>query len=214
MRRKGFTLLEVLATTTILGIAAAAAVPMMGAGGADAKLAAATRSVMSDLFYAQNVAITTKKPVFIFMTTASGGNGGSYCLLTQNTANNYSLLERPGGSLFVVGFGANAGTTLPVGMSLSDAKINSMKQASSSLPTTSGIIVKTPDTYTKTQQWANLSGVMIGFDTMGQPFVGTSATNTTGKLAATGNLELGSPNASTLKVTLALEPFTGEISIN
>ena len=60
---RGFTLIEILMVVVILGIAAAAIVPQIGSRD-DLKASAAARSLMADLIYAQNRAITTQKMIY------------------------------------------------------------------------------------------------------------------------------------------------------
>ena len=65
----GFTLVELLTVIVILGIAAACVVPQIGTRD-DLDAAAAARTLMADLLYAQNRAISTQKAHFVqFATT-------------------------------------------------------------------------------------------------------------------------------------------------
>lgn len=57
-------MIEVMVCVVILAIASAIVVPMIG-GRADLKLSAATRKLVADLQYAQNLAIATRDPVYI-----------------------------------------------------------------------------------------------------------------------------------------------------
>ena len=57
--RRGFTLVEILCVVVILGIASAIIIPQLGTHD-DMKVAAAARTVMADLIYAQNTAIAAR----------------------------------------------------------------------------------------------------------------------------------------------------------
>lgn len=63
----GFTLVEVMITVVILAISAAVVVPMIG-DRSDVKLSAATRKLIADLQYAQNLAIATRQPTYVKFT--------------------------------------------------------------------------------------------------------------------------------------------------
>jgi prepilin-type N-terminal cleavage/methylation domain-containing protein len=63
-KSRAFTLIEILIVVVILGIAAAVVIPQISSRD-DLKAAAAARSVMADLVYAQNRAISTQKMVFV-----------------------------------------------------------------------------------------------------------------------------------------------------
>src|SRR5580765_4149772 len=78
--RAAFTLVEILAVVVILGIASAIIIPNMGTRD-DLRTAAAARTLVADLIYAQNQAITSGKMVYVRFDTANN----KYTLLT--TAN-------------------------------------------------------------------------------------------------------------------------------
>jgi type II secretion system protein H len=63
-KHRAFTLVEVMTVMVILGIAAALIVPQIGTRD-DLDVSAAARSVMADLLYAQNRAITTQKKHYV-----------------------------------------------------------------------------------------------------------------------------------------------------
>ena len=62
--RRGFTLVEILTVVLILGIASAIIAPQIGSRG-DLKARAAARVLVSDLIYAQNVAIAQQKWMYV-----------------------------------------------------------------------------------------------------------------------------------------------------
>ncbi|HYO07442.1 MAG TPA: GspH/FimT family pseudopilin [Tepidisphaeraceae bacterium] len=62
--RRGFTLVEILCVVVILGIASAIIVPQMGTRD-DMRVASAARTLIADLIYAQNQAISGGKMVYV-----------------------------------------------------------------------------------------------------------------------------------------------------
>ena len=77
-RRGGFTLVEILAVVVILGIASAIIIPQIGTRD-DMRVKAASRTLIADLIYAQNLAISTGQVVYVRFDVA----GNSYSLLTN-----------------------------------------------------------------------------------------------------------------------------------
>ena len=69
-RRRGFTLVEILTVVLILGIASAIIAPQIGSRG-DLKARAAARVLVSDLIYAQNVAIAQQKWMYVKFDAAN-----------------------------------------------------------------------------------------------------------------------------------------------
>jgi prepilin-type N-terminal cleavage/methylation domain-containing protein len=65
---RGFTVVEVLIVVVLLGITAALAIPMVG-NRSDLKVSAATRKVIADFQYAQNLAIATRQNLYIKIDT-------------------------------------------------------------------------------------------------------------------------------------------------
>ena len=98
-RKRGFTLIEILVTVTILAIAATVAIPYISASFADLKLSAAARAVMADLLYAQSQAIATQKNVYLIFTR-SGTSADQYVLRssTGTTPNLGPVMLRPAGA--------------------------------------------------------------------------------------------------------------------
>src|SRR4051812_26731134 len=76
--RTGFTLVEILAVLVIIGIASAIVVPNLGTRD-DLRAAAAARVIVADLIYAQNMAISGQKTIYVKFDTA----GNSYKLLSS-----------------------------------------------------------------------------------------------------------------------------------
>ncbi len=72
--RGGFTLVEILTVVVILGIVSAMVLPQISSRD-DLNAAAAARVVMSDLMYAQNLAITTQKPHYVKFDASSQSYG-------------------------------------------------------------------------------------------------------------------------------------------
>jgi prepilin-type N-terminal cleavage/methylation domain-containing protein len=76
--RGGFTLVEILAVIVILGIASAIVIPQIGTRD-DMRVKAAARTLIADLIYAQNLAISTGQVVYVRFDVA----GNSYSVLTN-----------------------------------------------------------------------------------------------------------------------------------
>lgn len=89
-RRPGFTLVEILVVVVILGIAAAMVVPRIGGTG-DQQVAAAARTLLCDLQYAQNEAIVSQQNVTITFDTVSG----SYLLSNANGTLQHPVTKKP-----------------------------------------------------------------------------------------------------------------------
>jgi prepilin-type N-terminal cleavage/methylation domain-containing protein len=77
-RSGGFTLVEILAVIVILGIASAIVIPQIGTRD-DMRVKAAARTLIADLIYAQNLAISTGQVVYVRFDVA----GNSYSVLTN-----------------------------------------------------------------------------------------------------------------------------------
>ena len=99
---RAFTLVEVMAVIVILGIAAACIVPQIGTRN-DLDAAAAARSVMADLLYAQNRAIATQQQHFVEFST------GGYSILSRasDTSPLYTITNPTTLNSYVVTLGAS-----------------------------------------------------------------------------------------------------------
>lgn len=75
--RRAFTLVEILCVIVILGIASALIIPQIGTRD-DVKAAAAARLIISDLMYAQNLAISKQRRHYVQFT------GQQYTLLSRD----------------------------------------------------------------------------------------------------------------------------------
>jgi prepilin-type N-terminal cleavage/methylation domain-containing protein len=98
---RAFTLVEVMTVMVILGIAAACIVPQIGTRD-DLDAAAAARSVMADLLYAQSRAISTQKKHFVEFSSTG------YSILSRDfdTAPLYTITNPTTQNSFVVTLGA------------------------------------------------------------------------------------------------------------
>jgi type II secretion system protein H len=99
--QRAFTLVEVMTVVVILGIAAALIVPQIGTRD-DLDVAAAARSVMADLLYAQNRAISTQKKHYVEFSSTG------YTVLTQDsdTSPLYTITNPTTQNSYVVTLGA------------------------------------------------------------------------------------------------------------
>lgn len=98
--RGGFTLVEILIVVVILGICSAIILPQIGTRD-DLRAAAAARVVMSDLIYAQNLAISTQQTKYLRFGLS---DYGLYNAGTASTALTHPVNKTP----FVVTFGVGA----------------------------------------------------------------------------------------------------------
>lgn len=95
----GFTLVEILVVLVILGAISAIVIPQIGTRN-DLRAAAASRMVMSDLIYAQNLAISTQRPMYVRFSSTGYG---VYDTGAGATAITHPVNKSP----FTVTFGSN-----------------------------------------------------------------------------------------------------------
>lgn len=88
--KRGFTLVEILAVLVIIGIASAIVVPSLGTRD-DLKAAAAARVLVSDLIYAQNLAITKQAPCYVRFDVSTN----SYRLLSAASPGGDTVMTSP-----------------------------------------------------------------------------------------------------------------------
>src|SRR5438046_1726291 len=88
--RRAFTLVEILAVVVIIGIASAIIIPQIGTRD-DMRAAAAARVVVSDLIYAQNLAIANGTVVYVKFDTANN----KYTLLSTANSGGDVALNNP-----------------------------------------------------------------------------------------------------------------------
>ena len=81
-RRRAFTLVEVMAVVVILAGLWVLILPSMGARD-DLRAGSAARTVIADLIYAQNRAISTQQTQYVNLTLAAAGTNGGYALYDQ-----------------------------------------------------------------------------------------------------------------------------------
>jgi len=88
MRKRGFTLVEILMVVVIMGIVASIVIPQLGSRD-DLKLAAAARTVMADLAYAQSRGISTQARQYVVFSN------GAYALRALNASNVLTTITHP-----------------------------------------------------------------------------------------------------------------------
>ncbi|MCS7033544.1 MAG: prepilin-type N-terminal cleavage/methylation domain-containing protein [Phycisphaerae bacterium] len=102
--RAGFTLVEILVVVVILGLVSAVIIPQIGSRD-DLRCAAAARVVMSDLIYAQNLAITQQQKRFVRFGT---NQYGIYTSATAATPITHPVNKTP----YLMTFGASGSAGL------------------------------------------------------------------------------------------------------
>lgn len=105
-RRRGFTLVEILAVVVILGIVSAVVVPQISSRD-DQRAAAAARVVMADLLYVQNRAVAQQRTHFVAFDVAAA----RYRVLDQWSP--ARVIKNPvDGSTYQVAFGPTSASGL------------------------------------------------------------------------------------------------------
>ena len=185
-RKRGFTLIEILVTVTILAIAATVAIPYISSSFADLKLSAAARAVLADLLYAQSQAIATQKNVYLIFTVGSGSTPDQYELRSSTGTPPLlgPVMLRPAGAPGIVTLGKS--TAL-----LPDAKLGTAQ--SPSYVKIGFDSLGQPFTFTSAD---NASGTAV---------VPTPQVTQI-------NIPLKSPTG-VYTTTLSIQPFTGEITV-
>ena len=167
---RGFTLVEILCVIVILGIASAIIIPQIGSRD-DLKAAAAARLLISDLMYAQNLAISNQRSHYVQFV------GQQYTLMSGSplAAITHPIDKDP----YTMNFAANR------------AGLEGVNLVSIDLgggPVANGV---------------------LGFDELGTPFSYDGVTAT--PLTAAAQILVRS---GTITLTISVEPFTGDTSVN
>jgi prepilin-type N-terminal cleavage/methylation domain-containing protein len=111
-QKQGFTLVEILVTVSILAIGAMTTIPLINSTNTDLQVSAASRTLMSDLLYAQSYAMTHQVNVHLVFTLGSGSVADQYQLQYYDSATStYQPLNRPAGASSIATFGT--GGTMP-----------------------------------------------------------------------------------------------------
>ena len=190
--RRGFTLVEILAVVVILGIASAIIIPQIGSRD-DLRAAAASRTLVADLIYAQNMAISTGTTTYVRFDV----DDDSYALITNPTTTSPwgTRLSHPITQTdYIAKFGATSTVVTQTGFGL--------KSLDAKVAITSAVFNGTdPD---------HQNMVTIGFDDLGSPFVFNHALNESSELSDQGVIVVTS---GTLTNTVKVSPATGEITV-
>jgi len=169
---RAFTLVEILCVVVILGIASAIIIPQMGSRD-DLRAAAGARLVISDLMYAQNLAISRQRKHYIQFV------GNQYMMLSRNVDTDPLLV-----------------VTHPVSKNPYVTTFNDR---------TAGLDGVTLDPV----NFGGGGATILGFDDLGEPFYYNGAVAT--PLTAPATIVVRSGNHS---LTVSIEPFTGDASVN
>jgi Tfp pilus assembly protein FimT len=165
-------MIEILIVVVIIGIVAALAIPMVG-NTADVALAAASRKVIADLNYAQNMAVSTQQTHFAIFT-----------------ANQYDFYTRPAGSFVRVAHPVDKGNfTVRFGASATESALRRVTLDTVSVASTTG----------------------LAFDSLGTPM---SYDDDTGVLAALSTTQTITLRSGGQTISVRIEPYTGEISVD
>jgi prepilin-type N-terminal cleavage/methylation domain-containing protein len=182
--RRGFTLVEILAVVVIIGIASAVIIPQIGTRD-DLRAAAAARILIADLIYAQNLAISSGKGVYIKF---------------DKTANNYSMLTTDGSGHPTVAV-MHPLTQLSYVQQFGDvnpAREDSWEQVTIDTVTLDGVDSAYQDEHT------------VGFDEIGSPYVWCFDVNQRNDLGDGAEILL---KAGTHVTKVKIGPATGEITV-
>ncbi|MGE5611625.1 MAG: Tfp pilus assembly protein FimT/FimU [Bacillota bacterium] len=115
--RRGFTLAEILVVVVILGIAGGIIVPQIGTRD-DRRAQAAARSLIADLIYAQNLAITSQDNHLVMFSTSASPQ--RYMIVKSS---DMSVVQHPmNRTPYIINFGAN-GTSAMKNITLVSANI-------------------------------------------------------------------------------------------
>ena len=186
--RAGFTLVEILAVVVILGIASAIIIPQMGTRD-DMRAAAAARTVIADLIYAQNLAISTGQTIWVRFDVAN---------------NRYTLITNPSS--------AKAKFGDPVRHPLTDGDY---QQAFGNV--TSGTDpweqVKISAAPMNGEDGAFQNEFTVGFDSIGMPYVWCYDVNQSDPLLS-GAVVVQAGNTTAFDKTVTISPQTGEIRVS
>ena len=105
-------MIEVMIVVVLLAITAAVALPMVG-NRSDMKLAAAVRTLVGDLQYAQNYAIATRQNIYVRF------DANQYTLCTRNNAGTLTAITHPiDRGDFTVSFNSSTGPRALAGVTL------------------------------------------------------------------------------------------------
>jgi prepilin-type N-terminal cleavage/methylation domain-containing protein len=180
--RAAFTLVEILTVVIILGISAAIIIPSVG-NRDDMRVASAARLLMADLIYAQNKAIATQTPYYVWFDTTnkrySIHDTAPTATTTATDAIDHPLHPTTFSGKYVTAYGV----------------VNSQLAA---------ISMGTVDFAGKQ---------ILKFDELGVPWGYDVPTATPTQLtgASVGKVSL---NCGSFTLTVTIEPYTGEMTVN
>jgi prepilin-type N-terminal cleavage/methylation domain-containing protein len=182
--RRGFTLVEILAVVVIIGIASAIIIPQIGTRD-DLRVTAAARVLVADLIYAQNLAISSGKPVYIKFEKVNN----KYSMLTTDSSGypTVAVTHPITQQSYVQSFG-NAIAS----------KVDAWEKVALDTVTLNG----TGSTYAGMDT--------VGFDEIGAPYVWNFSNNTSNDLGDGAEIIF---KAGTLTKKVQIGTATGEITV-